>query len=94
MVHILTLIRPHQWIKNFFILAPLFFSFAFTYSNAYNAILGFVLFSIIASGIYVLNDYMDIEEDKHHPTKKNRPLASGKVSKPQAVLLMFLLIGR
>lgn len=85
---VFTLIRPHQWLKNLFVLAPLFFSFHFTEANIVAALLGFLLFSLAASSIYVLNDYFDIEEDRQHPTKCNRPLASGAVTKAQAVLLM------
>lgn len=86
---VLELLRPHQWLKNLFVLAPLFFSFHFTEVNVVAALLGFVLFSLAASSIYVLNDYHDIEEDRQHPTKCNRPLASGTVTKAQAVLLML-----
>ncbi|MCH9742873.1 MAG: decaprenyl-phosphate phosphoribosyltransferase [Proteobacteria bacterium] len=92
-LNVLELLRPHQWLKNLFVLAPLFFSFHFTESNIVAALLGFVLFSLAASSIYVLNDYHDIEEDRQHPTKCNRPLASGTVSKPQAVILMLVLWG-
>jgi len=56
-----------------------------------NAVVAFVLFSMVASSIYILNDYMDIEEDKQHPKKQNRPLASGKVSANKAKILMVLL---
>jgi 4-hydroxybenzoate polyprenyltransferase len=51
----------------------------------------FILFSLLASSIYVLNDYMDIEEDKKHPKKKFRPLASGKVNKNSAKILIIIL---
>ena len=92
MKNILLLIRPHQWIKNFFLFAPLFFSFSFTSEKIIIVCLGFLLFSLAASSIYVLNDYHDIEEDKAHPTKRNRPLASGKVSKSSAKVLIFGLM--
>lgn len=92
MKEIIKLIRPHQWIKNFFLFAPLFFSFSFTSEKIIMVCLGFLLFSLAASSIYVLNDYQDIEEDKAHPTKRNRPLASGKVSKSSAKVLIFGLM--
>lgn len=92
MKNILLLIRPHQWIKNFFLFAPLFFSFSFVSEKVIVVCLGFLLFSLAASSIYVLNDYHDIEEDKAHPTKRNRPLASGKVSKSSAKVLIFGLM--
>ena len=91
MKHILQLIRPHQWIKNFFIFAPLFFTFNFHTDIVTTVVIGFALFSLAASSIYVLNDYHDIDEDRAHPTKKNRPLASGAVSKKTAIVLMLTL---
>lgn len=94
MANIILLLRPHQYIKNLFIFAPLFFSFSFS-SNIYiyNTLLTFILFSLLASSIYVLNDLMDIKEDRNHPTKKNRPLASGAVGKNTAIGLILLLSG-
>jgi 4-hydroxybenzoate polyprenyltransferase len=83
--------RPHQWIKNFFVFAPLFFTFNFQSHLITTVAIGFALFSLAASSIYVLNDYHDIDEDRAHPTKKNRPLASGAVSKKTAIVLMFTL---
>lgn len=91
MKNIIKLLRPHQYIKNLFVFAPLFFSFNFVLDDVINTFIVFILFSLIASSIYVLNDYMDIEEDKQHPKKKFRPLASGKVSKNSAKILFLLL---
>ena len=56
-----------------------------------NAYIAFMAFSLSASAIYTLNDYHDIQEDKQHPKKKNRPLASGAISKPQATVIMIIL---
>lgn len=86
-----TLLRPHQWIKNIFLFAPLFFSFAYTFDYFFNVLVGFMLFSFLASSIYIFNDYCDIEEDRQHPTKKNRPLAKGSITKQQAIVLMLFL---
>lgn len=80
MKNIITLLIPHQYIKNLFIFAPLIFAFNFNSATLLNATVAFILFSALASSIYILNDYMDIQEDQKHPTKKNRPLASGAVS--------------
>lgn len=91
MNEIIKLLRPHQYIKNLFVFAPLFFSFQFVSADILNTIIAFVLFSILSSSIYVLNDLMDIEEDKRHPTKRFRPLASGKVSRNTANVLIVLL---
>ena len=91
-LNIIKLVRVHQYIKNLFIFMPLFFSFSFAnITNNINTLIAFILFSIIASSIYIINDFMDIEEDKKHPTKCNRPLASGKISKKIAVILFLSL---
>lgn len=86
-----TLMRPHQWIKNMFLFAPLFFSFSYSLEYFSDVLLGFFLFSVLASSIYIFNDYCDIQEDRLHPTKKNRPLAKGTISKVQALMLMCVL---
>jgi len=91
MKEILTLLRPHQYVKNLFIFAPLVFAFNFSETAALNAVIAFILFSVLASSIYIFNDYMDIEEDKKHPTKKNRPLAKGTISKSMAKILFLSL---
>jgi len=86
------LLRPHQWIKNLFIFLPLFFTGQITNSGLFlNAALAFVAFSLTASAIYTLNDYKDIEDDRRHPRKKYRPLASGTVSHGSAIFLMVIL---
>lgn len=90
--NILKLIRPNQYIKNFFIFAPLFF--AAKLADNYlliSAVIAFVAFSLVASAVYVFNDYIDIEDDRRHPKKKDRPLASGAISKSQAVIIMSVL---
>lgn len=91
--NIIILLRPHQYIKNLFIFAPILFSFHFVLNDVFNTLIVFILFSLLASSIYVLNDYMDIEEDKEHPKKRFRPLASGKVSKNIAKMLIITLSG-
>lgn len=91
MIDIIKLMRPKHYIKNIFILAPLFFSFSFSRTNFISSTLAFLLFSIVASSIYIFNDLADIEEDKQHPEKKNRPLASGVVKPSLAIFLLLLL---
>jgi 4-hydroxybenzoate polyprenyltransferase len=88
----LKLARPEQWVKNFFIFAPLFFSFQFSIENILNILYGFILFSITASAIYTFNDYQDINEDREHPTKKFRPLANEEISKLNAILFIIILL--
>jgi len=87
--------RPKQWIKNTFVIAPLIFSGTFTeWVSIQQALTAFVLFCLASSATYVLNDYQDIENDRKHPIKsKKRPLASGEVTKFQAKILMVLLYG-
>jgi len=89
MKEIIKLLRPHQYIKNLFLFAPLLFTFDINLAKFEIVLYGFILFGLSASAIYVLNDYHDILEDKAHPTKCKRPLASGAVSKQTALFLMF-----
>ena len=91
MKNIIKLLRPHQYIKNLFVFAPLLFSFSFNADDTLSTTVVFILFSLIASSIYVFNDLMDIEEDKTHPKKKFRPLASGEISSSTAKILIVLL---
>lgn len=89
----LKLLRTEQWIKNLFVFLPLFFSGNFTrYGLFVNSLLAFFIFSLVASSIYIINDYRDMESDRRHPEKKTRPLASGAVSKASALSLMLFLI--
>ena len=84
--------RPHQYIKNLFIFLPLFFAMKITDTALLlNAIIAFIAFSLTASAIYTLNDYHDIEEDRQHPKKKTRPLASSVIGKQQAIIIMAVL---
>ena len=94
--NVLKLIRPHQYIKNLFIFLPLFFIGQITNSELLtNALIAFISFSISASAVYILNDYIDIEEDRQHPRKKDRPLASGLISKKEAfsLIAIFSIMG-
>ncbi len=87
------LLRPKQWIKNFFIFAAIVFSGNFLNRNIlYANIFTFILFCLTSSSIYVLNDLVDIEKDRCHPEKKNRPLPSGRVSKKAAITLYFFMV--
>jgi len=89
---LLKLMRPYQYIKNLFIFLPLFFALKITETSLLiNAVVAFIAFSLTASAIYTLNDYHDIEEDRQHPKKKSRPLASGDISKSQAIVIMAVL---
>lgn len=88
----LSLIRPHQWLKQVFIFLPLFFDKKLLQLEyVVNALWAFAAFSLAASAIYCLNDIMDIEADRLHPKKRLRPLASGQISKVQAYTMMAVL---
>ncbi|MGE0859987.1 MAG: decaprenyl-phosphate phosphoribosyltransferase [Gammaproteobacteria bacterium] len=85
------LLRPREWLKNVFVLAPLVFAGAFLDPLAVrHASLAFVLFCLAASAVYVLNDLHDVAEDRAHPVKsRRRPLASGALAPRQAVVLLL-----
>ncbi|MSO70478.1 MAG: prenyltransferase [Alphaproteobacteria bacterium] len=91
----LRLLRPEQWVKNGFVLAPLFFTpGAVTPKIVLVAMAGFACFSAAASAGYVLNDWYDRAEDRGHPAKRDRPLASGAVTPSAALGVAFgLLLG-
>ncbi len=93
MLHILKLMRLHQYIKNFFIFLPLFFALKITdLTLVVQTVIAFVAFCLTASAVYILNDLNDLKEDKLHPLKKNRPLASGKITKFYAFMIMITLL--
>ena len=93
MTKYLKLLRVEQWIKNCFVFVPLFFSGNITNLDLLTkSLFAFVIFSLAASCIYIINDYSDIESDKKHPEKRNRPLASGAISKPTAITVLSILI--
>jgi decaprenyl-phosphate phosphoribosyltransferase len=92
-VEIIKLIRVKDWAKNGFLFLPLFFAGElFNTARYMPLLLGFIAFSFVASSIYVINDYRDIEDDQKHPVKKNRPLASGAVSKATAIIILIVLL--
>lgn len=89
----LKLLRIHQWVKNLFVFAPIFFSFSFLNLEALiNALYAFIGFSFIASSIYIINDWKDVELDRQHPTKKERPLASKDISARNAFIVCITLL--
>lgn len=87
------LIRIKQWAKNLFVFVAAFFSGrAFEREVMINSLLAFVLFCLVSSAVYILNDYADIEKDRMHPMKKQRPLAAGTISKTSAITFFFILL--
>ena len=92
-ITLIRLLRPKQWIKNAFVLLPLFFSLKFSdYNSACTALIGTLSFIFLSSAIYVINDLLDKDEDKNHPIKSKRPIASREVSSFQALLIAFSLL--
>ncbi|WP_236687145.1 decaprenyl-phosphate phosphoribosyltransferase [Ornithinibacillus californiensis] len=86
-------LRPKQWTKNLLVFAALLFSFQFLHIESIMlALFGFFAFSFVASSIYIMNDYMDIEADRNHPTKKNRPMASGNLNLRVALVTGGMLL--
>ena len=89
---IFRLLRSSHWVKNLYVFAPLFFGGHFLVkTELVNSTITFLLFSLAASSIYILNDIKDIREDRIHPQKKTRPIASGQISIRAARLIMAFL---
>jgi len=85
--------RPHQWVKNGFLYLPAFFAQRITeWELILEITLAVMGFSLIASSVYILNDYKDRADDRLHPKKKFRPLAAGTVSLRWALILMAILL--
>ena len=83
---VVRLLRPEQWLKNFFIFAPLIFSkHLFNEAYVWTSLLSFVVFCLLSSTVYIFNDIADREADRLHPSKRNRPIAAGTISIRQAV---------
>lgn len=90
----LRLMRPAQWSKNLFLFAGLVFGLKLVeWVSVWHVVVGFVYFCLVSSGVYVLNDIRDRNEDRLHPTKRSRPLAAGEVSVAAAAALAIALFG-
>jgi len=86
-------LRVHQWLKNLLLFVPLFAAHQFTDpANWMPLLLAFIAFSLCASSVYIANDLLDLESDRQHPRKRNRPFASGHVPAWQGVLCAPLLL--
>ncbi|NEW07087.1 decaprenyl-phosphate phosphoribosyltransferase [Paenibacillus sp. SYP-B3998] len=85
--------RPKQWTKNILIYAALVFSIDTIESKMiWQSTIGFILFCLISSCVYILNDYLDIEADRNHPIKKSRPMASGLLNPNLAISVGVILL--
>lgn len=91
--YIIVSMRPEQWAKNLFIFTPLVFSRRLLDTALLEKVaIGFVLFSLASSSVYLFNDIKDLESDKNHPHKRKRPLASQKLRMSEAYLASIILI--
>ena len=88
----LKLFRVHQYAKNALVLVPLLTAHKFALVSAATSLFAVIAFSLCASGAYILNDLLDIKADRAHPTKRNRPIASGVISAPQALRALALAL--
>ena len=85
--------RPRQWTKNAFLFAALVFDGKlFHLTDFLRTLAGFGLFCLISSAVYIFNDLLDVESDRQHPVKKNRPIASGKLPVPIAMVAGVVLV--
>lgn len=93
----LRLLRVTSWAKNMFVFVPIIFAKQLFIINEFNTVLlGFILFSLAASLVYIINDLYDAKKDALHPLKKNRPIASGDITSSSAIIIaavIFLLLG-
>jgi 4-hydroxybenzoate polyprenyltransferase len=93
-IALLKTMRPRQWTKNVFVLAAVVFDRQLSLSNPTPFLLslaGFVLFCFLSSSIYIINDLVDMQADRMHPTKRNRPIASGRLSVRTAIVAAALV---
>ncbi|MBX2808802.1 MAG: UbiA family prenyltransferase [Cellvibrionaceae bacterium] len=89
---VLKAMRPHQWAKNALVFLPLFFAHRYVDADAIIAtVITFVTFCLCASGIYIVNDLLDIEADRQHPSKYKRPFAAGHLLPVTGVLISVVL---
>lgn len=86
-------VRPRQWIKNLLIFAPIIFGKKlFEVGPFYNSVIAFFVFCFAISFTYIINDIVDIKKDKIHPIKRNRPIASGKLSITTSLIFAFIFL--
>ena len=99
---LLKTIRPHQWVKNLFVLAPMFFHRdVFVSANGVpalnlvvtgRALIATFVFCLLAGAVYTINDLVDVEQDRIHPVKRERPIASGEVPEGMAKIMAASLV--
>ncbi len=93
LIAFLCLARPHQYLKNGFVWLPVFFGYKIWNPEALiDTFHAFIAFCLAASSIYIVNDMKDIDDDRKHPVKRSRPLASGLVSRFEAMIIFSILL--
>lgn len=93
MIEYVKLMRIKEWVKNLFIFIPVFFGGQIFKEKNFGALcLGFLAFGLVASSIYIINDYRDREADRLHPVKCKRPLAAGKITPATAIIICILSV--
>ena len=90
---LLTAGRPHQWVKNFFVFAPLLFGRKLTDASAvWDVTIAFAAFCLLSSAVYIFNDWWDAADDRTHPEKRNRPISSGQLPVSTALIASATLV--
>jgi len=93
LINYIHLLRPKHWIKNIFIFAALIFSLnLFNIVKLIASLQSFFAFCLASSFVYIINDIIDIEQDRKHPKKRNRPIASGKISIKNAIIISIVCL--
>jgi 4-hydroxybenzoate polyprenyltransferase/phosphoserine phosphatase len=85
-------LRGHHWAKNLLLFLPLALSHNLALESIFRTLAGFGLYGLCASGLYILNDLLDLHSDREHPWKNQRPFAAGDISIPQGLLASLLLL--
>jgi 4-hydroxybenzoate polyprenyltransferase len=94
LVGLLKTMRPKQWIKNVFVYAALVFDEKLVdVGLLLRTTVAFILFCLVSSSVYIINDLADIEKDRQHPEKRTRPLPSGRLKPAQAVVGAAVILG-
>lgn len=86
-------LRPRQWTKNLIVFAAPLFAFSLSWHSISGSLLAFIAFCCASSGFYLINDIVDVESDRQHPVKCQRPIAAGQVKIPAAIAIAFFLVG-
>src|SRR5215470_10460184 len=93
MLHaVLVSLRPQQWVKNLFVFGGLIFAQRLFTSSVWPAVAAFAIFCALSGAMYLLNDVADREKDRLHPRKRERPIASGRLSVPVAMVAALVLL--